>query len=145
MKVLLSIKPEFASKIFDGTKKFEYRKAVHKQKDVKTIAVYATRPVAKIIGEFDVSHVFEASPNDLWQKTQHASGITEEFFNLYFEGRDVAYAFAVGEIRKYDTPIEPSDVIDNFIAPQSYMYVSDCLSRCAEREKVSDKEQFELI
>ena len=27
MKVLLSIKPEFASKIFEGTKRFEYRKA----------------------------------------------------------------------------------------------------------------------
>ena len=28
MKVVLSIKPQFANKIFDGTKKFEFRKAI---------------------------------------------------------------------------------------------------------------------
>ena len=30
MKVVLSIKPEFANKIFDGTKKFEFRKSIFK-------------------------------------------------------------------------------------------------------------------
>lgn len=32
MKVLLSIKPEFANKIFEGTKRFEFRKSIFKKK-----------------------------------------------------------------------------------------------------------------
>ena len=35
MKVVLSIKPEFAFKIFDGTKQFEFRKAIFKNPAVK--------------------------------------------------------------------------------------------------------------
>ena len=34
MKVVLSIKPQFANKIFDGTKKFEFRKAIFKNQIV---------------------------------------------------------------------------------------------------------------
>lgn len=37
MKVLLSIKPQFAIKIFDGTKKFEFRKIIFKNSDIQTV------------------------------------------------------------------------------------------------------------
>ena len=53
MKVLLSIKPEFADKIFNGTKKYEYRRSIFKKKEVKTVVVYASSPIQKIIGEFE--------------------------------------------------------------------------------------------
>lgn len=42
MKVLLSIKPEFAEKIFSGEKKFEFRRSIFKDKTVKTVLVYAS-------------------------------------------------------------------------------------------------------
>ena len=50
MKALLSIKPEFAEAIFNGEKKFEYRKVIFKEK-VKYIQVYVTKPIGKIIGD----------------------------------------------------------------------------------------------
>ena len=34
MKVLLSIKPEFAEKIFDGTKLYEFRRSIFKNKNI---------------------------------------------------------------------------------------------------------------
>ena len=37
--VLLSIKPEFAYKIFDGTKKYEFRKQIFKDSSVKKVIV----------------------------------------------------------------------------------------------------------
>ena len=52
MKVLLSIKPEYASKILDGTKRYEYRRAIFKRTEVTTVVVYASDPVRKVIGEF---------------------------------------------------------------------------------------------
>ena len=65
MKVLLSIKPIFANEIFNGNKKFEYRKSIFKNKDIKTIVVYSTKPIGKIIGEFDIENIIEDSPSEI--------------------------------------------------------------------------------
>ena len=51
MKVLLSIKPEFVKEIFEGRKKFEYRKSIF-TKDVTSVIVYSTKPEGMIVGEF---------------------------------------------------------------------------------------------
>ena len=50
MKVVLSIKPEFANKIFEGTKKYEFRRAIFKNPNIKKVVVYSSSPVKKIIG-----------------------------------------------------------------------------------------------
>ena len=36
MKIVLSIKPEYAEKIFSGSKKYEFRRMIFKAPDVKT-------------------------------------------------------------------------------------------------------------
>lgn len=132
MKVLLSIKPEFAEKIFAGTKKFEFRKSVYKDRNVRTVVVYVTRPVAQIVGEFDVDEIVCAAPEALWELTREHSGITKKFFDEYFSGRNKSFALAVGAVRKYKEPLDPGDVISDFTPPQSYMYVEDSLARPAE-------------
>ena len=55
MKVLLSIKPEFADKIFNGTKKYEFRKSIFKNKDVDTVVVYASSPCKYIINWYTIA------------------------------------------------------------------------------------------
>lgn len=129
MKVLLSIKPEFAEKIFDGSKRFEFRKSIFLNRGVSTVVVYVTRPVGRILGEFDVSEIFCDTPSELWDRTKEHSGISKEFFDSYFQGRTKSFALAVGEVRRYPAPLDPDDVIDNFTPPQSYMYVSDKIGR----------------
>ena len=57
MKILLSIKPEFAEKILDGTKKFEFRRRVHTRPEVKSVIIYATMPVGRVIGEFSIERI----------------------------------------------------------------------------------------
>ena len=54
MKVMISIKPEFADKIFTGIKKYEFRKVLFKNNDIDTVIVYASSPVQKVIGEFKI-------------------------------------------------------------------------------------------
>ena len=54
MKVLLSIKPEFVEKIFNGTKKYEFRKSIFKNKNIDTVVVYASSPWQYVIGEFKI-------------------------------------------------------------------------------------------
>lgn len=124
MKVLLSIKPQFVDEIFNGKKKFEYRKSIFKNPDVKSIIIYATMPVGKIVGEFDIEEILEEHPKDLWEKTKKFSGISEDFYDSYFMGRDKGYAIKIKSLNKYDEPKCPYELFENFTAPQSFKYVS---------------------
>lgn len=57
MRVLLSINPQYADKIFSGEKIYEYRRNIFKNTDVKIVLVYATSPIKKIIGEFYIEKI----------------------------------------------------------------------------------------
>lgn len=123
MKVLLSIKPEYAEKIFSGEKFFEFRKSIFSNPKVDTVVVYATMPVGKVIGEFKIADVHSGAPADIWSKTKVGSGISLSFFSEYFRGRDRAYAIEVGEIRKFDAPKSVRDFLGRDTPPQSFAYL----------------------
>lgn len=122
MKVLLSIKPEFAFKIFDGEKRFEFRKVIFKKPDVNTVVVYASSPVQQVIGEFEIEDILTSAPNVIWEKTKMYSGISEDFFHEYFADREVAHAIKIKNTKRYR---EPLDIRENFniVPPQSYVYL----------------------
>lgn len=101
MKVLLSIKPEFAEKIFDGSKRYEFRKSIFKNSSVDIIVVYASAPVQQVIGEFDVEDILVENPSELWHKTKEHSGITKDFFDQYFKVKDKGYAIKISKTRRY--------------------------------------------
>jgi predicted transcriptional regulator len=123
MRALLSIKPKFVEKIFNGEKKFEYRKVIFARKDVKTIVVYATMPIGRIVGEFSVEEIFEFSPIELWAKTKKFSGIEKEFYDKYFEGRTKAFAIKIKKATLYEVPINPYEREEKFRPPQSFSYI----------------------
>jgi predicted transcriptional regulator len=124
MTVLLSIKPEYANKIFAGTKKFEYRKTIFKRKDVKKVIVYASHPIQKVLGEFEIDDILMDSVELIWKQTNEYSGITKQFFDEYFENKLQAHAIKVGKVIKYNTPKFLSDY-DIKVAPQSFVYLEN--------------------
>lgn len=124
MKVLLSIKPEFVKEIFEGRKRFEYRKSIF-TKDVTSVIVYSTKPEGLIIGEFEVKRVLCESPEKLWSDTYEYSGITKDFFDQYFVGRSKGYALQISNPRRYKEPINPFDLYTSFVAPQSFKYIEE--------------------
>ncbi|POS06171.1 ASCH domain-containing protein [Burkholderia gladioli] len=123
MKVLLSIKPEYADRILSGEKRFEFRKSVFKNSQVRVVVIYATLPVGKIVGEFDVGEILKERPSKLWRSTREHSGITKSFFEKYFSGRDSGYAIGVKAARRYDEPLDLEDLIPGGVAPQSFRYI----------------------
>jgi predicted transcriptional regulator len=123
MQALLSIKPKFVEKIFNGEKKFEFRKVVFANKTISTVIIYATMPVGKIVGEFEIDEIIEDNPNNLWNITKEFAGIEKNFFDKYFEGREKGFAIKIKDFKEYDIPINPIDFSDNFVAPQSFKYI----------------------
>ncbi len=101
MRVLLSIKPEFAEMIFSGTKKFEFRRTVFKNPEVKTVVVYASSPVQKVIGEFEIEAIIKDELESLWERTKEYAGISRHFFLRYFSDRVFGYAIQIKKAHKY--------------------------------------------
>ena len=123
MNALLSIKPECVEKIFSGEKRFEFRKSAFRE-DVSRVVVYATSPVCRIVGEFEVEDILQASPRQLWQKTKDSAGISKSFFFDYFSGKKNAVAIKIGKFKKYEKEVDPyKDLRDRFIPPQSFRYI----------------------
>jgi predicted transcriptional regulator len=122
VKVLLSIKPEYVQEIINGNKKFEYRKRIFK-KDVESVVIYSTMPVGKIVGEFTIDEIINGSPKKLWNQTCFYSGISKDAYMDYFSGREDAFAIKIKEFIQYDEPINPKEIDNSFIAPQSYKYI----------------------
>lgn len=122
MKVLLSIKPEYAFKIFDGTKKFEFRKVRFKNPNIKTVIVYASSPVQKVIGEFEIDDILSFDPKKIWHITEKFSGISEDFFYKYFANRKIAHAIKIKSVKRYLKPLSIKDDF-NALPPQSYLYL----------------------
>ncbi|ELV2796976.1 TPA: hypothetical protein O8U20_004069 [Enterobacter cloacae] len=123
MKVLLSIKPEFVEKILNGSKKYEFRKGLFKNNEVKSVVIYATMPIGKVVGEFDIESILEDSPSTVWHRTKKHAGISKEFFDLYFNERAKACAIKIGNVTRYEHPLQLSDLGRNITAPQSYRYL----------------------
>ena len=125
MKVLLSIKPEYANRILDGTKRYEFRRRVHCNSRVHTVVIYATKPIGKVIGEFSIKHVHSKSPRQLWKIAKDYSGISKRLFFEYFQGRDVGHAIEVNHVKRYHKPMSIKDFLPSGFPPQSYAYISE--------------------
>ena len=123
-KVLLSIKPEFANKIFDGTKQYEFRKTLFKRSDVSSVLVYASSPVQRIIGEFTIDAIISGTLPAVWEISEKSAGISKDYFLSYFSNKTIAHAIKIGKVTKYKhTKTLAQYNIKN--APQSFIYVEE--------------------
>ncbi len=122
MKIILSIKPEFANKIFDGDKKFEFRRSIFKNKKVSKVLVYASAPVSKVIGEFEIGNVLFKDLVSLWNETKEFSGITEDYFYDYFIGKECGFALEVKRVRRYKKGLCIRESFGK-VPPQSFAYL----------------------
>jgi predicted transcriptional regulator len=119
-RILISIKPKYASLIFSGEKKYEYRKRL--PKDVNIAVVYVTSPVKKVVGEFKINGIMEGTLVNLWERTQKYSGLIKEDFLKYYNNRKDACALVIGDVKSYE---ENKCLTDFGIkrAPQSWQYI----------------------
>lgn len=121
-QIIISINPVHVENIINGIKKYEYRKVAAKQ-DISSILIYETTPIKRIVAEAEIIDVLMMKPDELWEITKNESGINKLFFDEYFAGRTVAYAYKLGKIKVYDEPKMLSDY-GITTAPQSFVYIN---------------------
>jgi type I restriction enzyme, S subunit len=125
MNVLLSVKPKYVQAILSGQKKYEFRRILFKRKDIQKVYIYCNSTVKKIVAAFEVGEILDGTPEEIWKACEGLGGIDERDFFRYFEGRQRAYAIRIADLKKFEDPIDPFALIENFRPPQSFYYVAD--------------------
>jgi len=124
--VILSIKPVYANAILEGVKTVEFRKRVFK-KNVDKVFIYSSSPIKMIVGYFTFSNIVEDTPENLWKTFQKVGGINKDDFFEYYKETEKGFGIVIKEVVKFEVEKDPIEFIENFTAPQSYVYL--------EREK----------
>lgn len=122
MKVILSIKPKFADLIFQGEKRYEFRRSIFKDKRVTKVIVYASSPISKVIGEFEIDNVINEEIGLLWSTTKAHSGISKQYYEEYFKGKKTGYAIKIKRPRRYQNLLSIEDKF-GIKPPQSFAYI----------------------
>ena len=126
--LLMSIRPQYANKIFDGSKTVELRRIKPKfLGNGDLVFIYVSSPVKSLLGAFVVSSVVEKPLASLWNAVRNRAGINKaEFFN-YYVGAQSGVAIFIKDVWLLPKPIHLTDLkrqVKGFHPPQSYRYTS---------------------
>ena len=118
----MSIRPQFAAAILDGSKRAEFRKRPLAA-DIGTVVIYATKPVGAVLGEFVVDEQAVGKPEELWVRFAEVAGIDRDGFFNYYDGSARAVGIVIGRVDRYDQPRPLDDVDPGARPPQSFKYL----------------------
>ena len=119
----MSIHPQYADAILAGTKRVEFRKR-RLAADVSTVVIYATQPVGRILGTFEVLGHDVAAPDELWDRHSAHAGISAAGFRAYYAHTPTAVGILVGDVQRLPQPRQVTDVPGISRPPQSFRYLS---------------------
>ena len=128
--ILLSIHPHHIAKIQTGEKRYELRRSNPCRLSAGCRGlIYATYPVKRIVGSFQVGEIYDRHPAELWEPLQRYFGIDKNKFSNYFEGCDVGTAIEIKNYQPLTNPIPRLDLIMmwGLVPPQSYRYITNDL------------------
>ncbi len=127
ISVLLSIRPEYARKIFDGTKTVELRRTCPRVKKGDLILIYVSSPMKALAGFFRVSQIMKETPERLWLLIGADAGISKSEFDNYYSGASIGFGIHIDRVRRLKNPVSLEWLKakwPGFLPPQSYRYIA---------------------
>jgi predicted transcriptional regulator len=138
--VVLSVRPPYSDKIFEGKKTVELRRRFPVAAPRGTIAyIYSTSPVRAMMGSTEIESVIKLPVGEIWKKFGRTAQITKSDFDDYFAGLKEGFALKIANARPFSRPIDLTELRDRFgfEPPQSFLYATSLL-RTALRDEYSD-------
>lgn len=125
--ILVSIKPEFANKIFEGSKRIELRKVSPKVESGDLMVVYSTSPEMAVVGICKIEKVIKTSPEEIWKNHSEILGIDKDRFNEYYSHSSNAVGIVIENAKRLKTKIplrRIKEQFPKFAPPQTFKYFS---------------------
>lgn len=123
MNIILSIKPKYVRLILNGEKKYEFRKSIFSENYVRIAYIYATHPIRKLVGLFEIGRIIRDCPKGLWDRLGLYSGMNEAEFFDYFQDAKIGFAIEITHVEIFDCQCDPKELIPGFTPPQSFCYL----------------------
>ena len=124
-----------AGQILSGMKRVEFRRS--KFRDTVThVVLYATSPVQRVVGFFEVNGIDEGTPGELWHRYQTTGSVDEEYFWAYYKGLANGYAIRVGRVYPLKMPVRLVELCGIDAPPQSFRYLESSI--ISELSRLSD-------
>lgn len=123
--IVISIKPEFADLIFEGSKKIELRKSSPNAQPGDLMIVYSTSPEMAMVGICMIKEVIKSTPNDIWINHSDILGIDEKRFNEYYSETDKAVGIVLSSVRRFKSKMplkKVKEIFPTFTPPQTFKY-----------------------
>ena len=124
--LLLSVRPHYAESILAGTKRAEIRRQRPGTPPGTPVIIYATKPVAAVIGTARIDHIQAGSPAELWDQYNGVMDVTEPDYAEYLDGVDTAYVLLLSQARRIAPLLSLDEMRQTaaFQPPRSYRYVN---------------------
>lgn len=126
-QAIFSLKPRYARMILSGDKTVELRNRVVRLESGTVVWMYATRPVASIVGVAEIEAVVHAEPAEIWQRFAPNICIDKHYFDSYTEHRKCVSALVLRSVETLARSV-PLDRIRRsvraFQPPQFYIRLS---------------------
>ncbi|MBB5764444.1 MAG: ASCH domain-containing protein [Methylobacteriaceae bacterium] len=132
---VLSIKPQYATRIVDGVKTVELRRRFpYGTVTGARLYVYASVPIQALIGYATISTVERLAIREIWEKYEAVACIASEDFDTYFRGRETGYVVRLVNPIKLANPVGlPILKAElNFTPPQSFAYAHEGFERLVD-------------
>lgn len=134
---VLSIKPEYATKIIAGQKTVELRRRFPTGTVTgAVIYVYATVPIQAVIGWATIAEVQLLPVATIWEKYKSVACIESEDFKSYFGNTNEGCVLVLEQPYSLRSPISLAKLKENlkFVPPQSYCYADESFRRLVHDE-----------
>jgi predicted transcriptional regulator len=124
--VLISIHPNYANLIVNGSKMVEFRR-VWASRPVQLLAIYATTPVQQIVALAQIRRVTVAPRHKLWDLAKAiGGGISRKELFEYLNGKNTGVAIELKEVTPIIGGLDPAKLFgQQFRPPQSFRYLKE--------------------
>lgn len=125
---VVSIKPEYATKIISGEKKVELRRRFpYGTVTGARLYIYASAPVQAVIGYATIQTVERISPNEIWSRYASVACIQRDDFLAYYGDLDLGFVLILADVVSLEIPISLATLKSElgFSPPQSFAYADD--------------------
>lgn len=125
--LLLSIRPQFADAIIQGTKTIELRRTCPNIAPDAAVLLYASAPRKAVVARARVSSILQAEPANIWRDHANEIGISTSSFRDYFDGAETAYGLRLQDVTELDPlPLRELRAL-GIEPPQSWRYLDHML------------------
>ena len=126
--LLISVKPQYAKKIFKGEKTIELRKSAPLRAGKNSyMLIYVTSPVKELWGICKIENIIKENPKVLWKNFGEQTGVSKEEFDDYYKDSINAFGIKLKDVKnllEHSIDLKKlKEIIPGFTPPQTYRYI----------------------